>query len=99
MADNLLRSAPVDVGHAVLRSRRSALMRQWKHWHRAPSRPHDGGKLVTWANQSLGLLVQIVRKLAGQVGFQVLPCRWVAERTFCPLRTLYRFSSTSRDWY
>lgn len=39
------------------------------------------GKLVTWAQQTLGLTVQIVRKLAGQVGFQVLHRRWVVERT------------------
>jgi transposase len=54
-----------------------------------------GGKLVTWANHSLGLVVQIVRKLAGQVGFQVLPRRWVAERTFSWINRCRR---TVRDY-
>lgn len=31
------------------------------------------GRLIAWAKTSLNLTVQIVRKLAGQVGFQVLP--------------------------
>jgi transposase len=40
------------------------------------------GQLVGWAQSALRLTVEIVRKLAGQVGLQVLPRRWVAERTF-----------------
>jgi putative transposase len=39
------------------------------------------GQLVDWANATLKLSVDIVRKLAGQVGFTVLPRRWVVERT------------------
>jgi transposase len=54
-----------------------------------------GGKLVAWAHRSLGLVVQIVRKLAGQVGFQVLPRRWVAERTFSWINRCRR---TVRDY-
>jgi transposase len=40
------------------------------------------GKLVTWAAAVLHLLVEIVRKRPGQSTFQVLPRRWVVERTF-----------------
>jgi transposase len=36
------------------------------------------GQLVDWA---IGLAVEIVRKLADQVGFQVLDRRWVVERS------------------
>ncbi|MCW3820889.1 IS5 family transposase, partial [Micromonospora sp. DR5-3] len=39
------------------------------------------GTLLGFA-AALGIAVQIVAKLAGQVGFQVLPRRWVVERTF-----------------
>lgn len=39
------------------------------------------GQLVDWATSALNLGVEIVRKLADQVGFQVLPRRWVVERT------------------
>ena len=40
------------------------------------------GKLVEWAKLALSLLVDIVRKRDGQRGFEVLPRRWVVERTF-----------------
>jgi transposase len=53
------------------------------------------GQLVTWAATILGLTVDIVRKLAGQVGFQVLPRRWVAERTFSWINRCRR---TVRDY-
>jgi transposase len=40
------------------------------------------GKLVTWAQQVLARTVQIVRKRQGVHRFEVLPRRWVVERTF-----------------
>ena len=39
------------------------------------------GKLVAWAACMLHLVVQIVRKRPGQSTFEVLPRRWVVERT------------------
>lgn len=39
------------------------------------------GRLVAYANKVLRLVVTIVRKQDGQVGFAVLPRRWVVERT------------------
>ncbi|WP_425518079.1 IS5 family transposase [Polymorphospora rubra] len=53
------------------------------------------GQLVDWATDTLGLTVQIVRKLAGQVGFQVLHRRWVVERT---LSWIIRCRRTVRDY-
>jgi putative transposase len=53
------------------------------------------GQLVTWAATTLKLTVDIVRKLAGQVGFKVLPRRWVAERTFSWINRCRR---TVRDY-
>jgi transposase len=44
------------------------------------------GKLVDYATTTLGITVQIVAKLAGQVGFIVLPRRWCVERTFSWIR-------------
>ena len=46
------------------------------------TRGYDAGKLVSWAKESLGVLVEIVKKLKGQPGFAVLPRRWVVERMF-----------------
>jgi len=40
---------------------------------------YSGGPVTLGAN--LGIVVQVVAKLAGQVGFKVLPRRWVVERT------------------
>ena len=39
------------------------------------------GKLVAWARCVLGLVVEVVRKRPGQSTFEVLPRRWVIERT------------------
>jgi transposase len=41
----------------------------------------DNG-LVRWAAHDLGLLLEIVRRNGDVKGFQVLPRRWVIERTF-----------------
>ena len=40
------------------------------------------GKLVEWAEQVVHITVEIVRKPLGIKTFQVLPRRWVVERTF-----------------
>jgi Transposase DDE domain len=36
------------------------------------------GELVTWARETLGLLLRISKRPPGQVGFKVLPRRWPA---------------------
>lgn len=43
------------------------------------------GKLVGWATATLGLRVEIVRRRLAHA-FQVLPRRWVVERTLCAAR-------------
>ena len=40
------------------------------------------GKLVTWVKDHLRVLLEIVRRNDDVRGFQVLPRRWVVERTF-----------------
>jgi transposase len=40
------------------------------------------GELVEWVRNELHAILDIVLKLSDQVGFQVLPKRWVVERTF-----------------
>jgi putative transposase len=44
---------------------------------------------------ALGLFVEVVAKLAGQIGFTVLPRRWVVERTFAWINRCRR---TTRDY-
>jgi transposase len=43
---------------------------------------HVDRSLIGWARQELGLLLQIVKRTDDVKGFQVLPRRWVVERTF-----------------
>lgn len=52
------------------------------------------GKLVDWS-ATLGITVQIVRKLADQIGFVVLHRRWAVERTFSWINRCRR---TVRDY-
>ena len=42
---------------------------------------NPNGALAGWAAHPPGCAVEAVEKLAGQVGFEVLPRRWVVERT------------------
>ena len=40
------------------------------------------GQLIGWLHRWCGWVLEIVRRLETQIGFQVLPRRWVVERTF-----------------
>ena len=50
------------------------------------------GNLVEWAQDSAQLILDIVRKPKGQVGFAVLPWRWIVERTFAWLGNYRRLA-------
>jgi transposase len=54
----------------------------------------DSG-LVTWARTAVSIVVQIVKRSDDAKGFQVLPRRWVVERTF---GWLIRSRRLSRDY-
>ena len=51
-----------------------------------------GGKLVAWARAVGGWSLELVRRPAQQRTFQVLPRRWVVERTFGWLNLQRRLS-------
>ena len=51
-----------------------------------------GGKLVDWAQTVGGWTLELVRRPAEQHTFQVLPRRWVVERTFGWLNLQRRLS-------
>jgi len=42
---------------------------------------YDGGAFAAWAADELGITIEVVTQPKGQKGFQVLPRRWVIERT------------------
>jgi len=50
------------------------------------------GELIDWVKGTLGWTLEIVEKLGGQRGFQVLPKRWIIERTFGWLNRSRRLS-------
>jgi len=50
------------------------------------------GKLVGWVQATFGWTVDIVLRTADMVGFEVLPTRWVVERTFAWLGHYRRLS-------
>lgn len=50
------------------------------------------GELLTWLQTTLGWVLEIVHKLADQVGFEVLPKRWIVERTFAWINRQRRLS-------
>jgi putative transposase len=53
------------------------------------------GKLIDWVKQVCGWTLEIVKRDKGVKGFQVLPRRWVVERTF---GWLGRYRRLSKDY-
>lgn len=56
---------------------------------------YSGLPLAAWAMVMTGWLLTVVERTAGQIGFQVLPHRWVVERT---LAWLGRYRRLSKDY-
>jgi putative transposase len=42
----------------------------------------NAGKLVTWVTQTTGWVLEIIKRNTDVKGFEVLPRRWIVERTF-----------------
>ena len=53
------------------------------------------GKLLAWVQEHCGWLLQIVKRNDDVKGFQVLPKRWIVERTFA---WLSRYRRLSKDY-
>jgi putative transposase len=53
------------------------------------------GKLVDWVHETCGWVLEIVKRNDTAVGFQVLPKRWIVERTFA---WLGRYRRLSKDY-
>ena len=50
------------------------------------------GKLEDWVSENLEAVLEIVRRPEGTKGFQVLPKRWIGERTLAWISRCRRFS-------
>ena len=80
---------------------RLALRRLLGRYHRLQVIWADGaygGKLVEWARTVGGWNLELVRRPAQQRTFQVLPRRWVVERTFGWLNLQRRLSKDYEAW-
>ena len=53
------------------------------------------GKLIDWTRETCGWLLTIIKRTDDVKGFQVLPRRWVVERTFA---WLGRYRRLSKDY-
>lgn len=53
------------------------------------------GKLIAWVQQTYGWLVEVVKRTDHEPGFEVLPKRWLVERTF---GWLGRYRRLSKDY-
>jgi transposase len=71
------------------------LLGHFPHLERPWAAGAYAGKLVEWARRTGGWKLELVRRLAQQHTFQVLPCRWVVERTFAWLGLQRRLSKDS----
>jgi putative transposase len=56
---------------------------------------YRGSELADWLWQRGRWVLEIVRRVAGQTGFQVQPKRWIVERTF---GWLNRYRRLSKDY-
>ena len=56
---------------------------------------YKNGGLVDWVRETLNIVLEIVERDPNQVGFKVLPRRWVVERTFA---WLGRYRRLSKDY-
>ena len=50
------------------------------------------GRLVSWARKKTHIVIEIVRRSPGAEGFEVIPRRWVVERSFAWLVKNRRFA-------
>jgi transposase len=50
------------------------------------------GRLVAWAKKKTHIVLEIVKRRPGAEGFEVLPRRWVVERSFAWLVKNRRFA-------
>ena len=53
------------------------------------------GKLIDWVRETCGWVLAIVKRSDAATGFQVLPKRWIVERTFA---WLGRYRRLSKDY-
>lgn len=54
----------------------------WERLQRIWADSNYSGDLEFWVDDTFGVVLDIVRRAADQVGFVVLPKRWIVERTF-----------------
>jgi len=77
-----------DGGKSVLKRSRA----RYPFVQRAYADGGYAGRLVAWAKDKTNIVLEIVRRNATAEGFEVLPRRWVVERTFAWIMKNRRFA-------
>ena len=77
-----------DGGRYLVAEARDRLGRLAKLWADGGYR----GRFVDWVQEQTGWAVEVVQRSADAVGFEVLPRRWVVERTFAWIGRCRRLS-------
>ena len=70
----------------------------WKRLQKLWADQGYTGDLADWLQAEYGIDLEIVRKAPAQVGFTVLPRRWVVERTIAWLGRSRRLSKDYEHW-
>ena len=84
-----------DGGQLVLKGLKDRFPRLARVW--ADGVEVYAGRLVDWAEKMAQFVLDIVCKPKGQIGFSVLPSRWIVERTFAWLATTVASLGTTRS--
>ena len=77
---------------------KAQLSRPWPRMARVWADGGYAGKLITWVAMFCGWLLEIVKRNDDVKGFQLLPKRWVVERTFSWLSNYRRLSKHYEYW-
>jgi putative transposase len=57
-----------------------------------------GGKLIQWAKRYYGWTIEMVKRSDRATGFQLLPKRWIVERTFSWFGNYRRLAKDYEYW-
>jgi putative transposase len=86
------RDGAKDVLQALFQRIKKSKFSRWCRLKRIWADGGYRGELIRWVKQHCGWTLEIVERPAGQIGFQVLPKRWIIERTFAWLNRHRRLS-------
>jgi putative transposase len=77
---------------------KAQLLGSWPRMQRVWADGGSSGQLIKWVSSFCQWILEIVKRNDDVKGFQLLPKRWVVERTFSGLSSGRRLSKHYEDW-